>query len=133
MTVPVRGAVPGDLPALLRLYAQLYPELDVRQGVTTAAAWAATLAMPGRTVLVAEVDGAVTGTADLTVLADVAPAGRPYLLVDNVVALALRPPTARYRGAPAAALTPGESGRDVHGRPSGQDVRQDAHVHTRQT
>lgn len=85
MTISVRDAVPGDLPALVRLYAQLYPEFDVRQGAGTDAAWAATLAMPTRTVLVAEVDGAPAGTADLTVLANVARASQPYLLVENVV------------------------------------------------
>ncbi len=36
-------------------------------------------------MLLAEVGGVVVGTADLTVLANAARAGRPYLLVENVV------------------------------------------------
>ncbi len=55
--------------------------MDLRVDEAVAAAWAATLATPGRT----EVGGAVVGTADLTVLANAARAGRPYLLVENVV------------------------------------------------
>ena len=83
--VVVRTAGAGDLPALVRLYRQLYPELDLQVDAAVGAAWAATLATPGRSVLLAEVGGAVAGTADLTVLADAARAGRPYLLVENVV------------------------------------------------
>jgi GNAT superfamily N-acetyltransferase len=85
VTVRVRDAVAGDLPVLIELYRQLYPELDVRRDERTEAAWARTLATPDRTVLLAERDGAAAGTADLTVLANVARAGRPYLLVENVV------------------------------------------------
>ena len=69
----------------MRLYQQLHPELDLRVDEAVAAAWAATLVTPGRTVLLAEVGGVVVGTADLTVLANAARAGRPYLLVENVV------------------------------------------------
>ena len=83
--VVVRTAGAGDLPALVRLYRQLYPELDLQVDAAVGAAWAATLATPGRSVLLAEVGGAVAGTADLTVLANAARAGRPYLLVENVV------------------------------------------------
>ncbi|SHN58879.1 Acetyltransferase (GNAT) family protein [Geodermatophilus obscurus] len=36
-------------------------------------------------MLLAEVGGVVVGTADLTVLANAARAGRPHLLVENVV------------------------------------------------
>ena len=61
---------------MLRLYRQLYPELDLRADAAVAAAWATTLATPRRTVLLAEVGGAVVGTADLTVLANTARAGR---------------------------------------------------------
>lgn len=83
--VPLRTAVQADLPAALRLYRQLYPELGLRVDAAVEAAWAATLATPGRTVLLAEVGGAVVGTVDLTVPADTARAGRPYLLVEDVV------------------------------------------------
>ena len=70
---------------MLRLYRQLYPELDLQADDAVAAAWAATLATPARTVLLAECEGRPVGTADLTVLANAARSGRPYLLVENVV------------------------------------------------
>jgi GNAT superfamily N-acetyltransferase len=83
--VTVRAAAHDDLADTVRLYRQLYPELDLQADAAVEAAWAATLATPGRTVLLAELGGAVVGTADLTVLANAARAGRPYLLVENVV------------------------------------------------
>ena len=85
MPPEVRSATVDDLPAVLHLYEQLYPGLAVRAGSRTEHAWAMTLATPQRTVLVAEVEGVVVGTADLTVLANTARAGQPYLLVENVV------------------------------------------------
>ena len=42
-------------------------------------------ATPGRSIYVAEVGGVVVGTVDLTVLANMAHRGEPYLLVENVV------------------------------------------------
>jgi GNAT superfamily N-acetyltransferase len=81
----VRAAVAADLPALRALYRQLYPELDPPDGAAVDGAWAATLATPGRTVLVGVIHDRVVGTADLTVLANAARDGRPYLLVENVV------------------------------------------------
>ena len=68
-----------------RSWRQRYPELDLRADAAVETARAATLATPGRTVLLAEVGGAVVGTADLTVPANTARAGRPHLLVDIVV------------------------------------------------
>jgi hypothetical protein len=52
----VRSATVDDLPAVLDLYEQLYPEQRGRAGSRTDHAWAMTLATPQRTVLVAEVD-----------------------------------------------------------------------------
>nr|WP_279536002.1 GNAT family N-acetyltransferase [Blastococcus xanthinilyticus] len=74
-------------------------------------AWAATLATPGRTVLVAEAAGEIVGTVDLTVLANAAHAGDPYLLVENVVIDAAH----RRSGVGAALLA---AARD-HGRRAG--------------
>ena len=81
----VRPAVDEDFPAVRALYRQLYSDLDPPEDSAVVDAWAATLVTPGRTVLVAERAGTVVGTADLTVLANVARDGRPYLLVENVV------------------------------------------------
>jgi GNAT superfamily N-acetyltransferase len=84
VTVTVRAADAGDLPAVHALYRQLYPEIDLRLDDRVRRAWADTLATPGRTVLVAEVDGVPAGTADVSLMANAARA-RPYLIVENVV------------------------------------------------
>ncbi|MGY2074263.1 N-acetyltransferase family protein [Blastococcus sp. SYSU DS0828] len=81
----VRAAVPADLAAVLDLYRQLYPELEHDETLRVQDAWASTMTTPGRTVLVAEAAGTVVGTADVTVVANTAHAGEPYLLVENVV------------------------------------------------
>lgn len=99
MGVTIRAAQAADLEPVLALYRQLYPELDHRGTGKVRDAWAATLAAPGRTVLLAEEEGAVVGTVDLTVLANAAHAGDPYLLVENVVVDA-----AHRRAGVAAAL-----------------------------
>lgn len=89
MTPVVREAVEDDLPAVHALYRQLYAELDVPLDDRVRRQWADTLATPRRTVLVAELDGAAVGTADISLMANAARA-RPYLLVENVVVDAAR-------------------------------------------
>lgn len=84
----VREAVEADLPAVLALYRELYPELDLRLDGPVRRAWSSTLAFPGRAVLVAEVGGEPVGTLDATVVPNAARAGRPSLLVENVVVAA---------------------------------------------
>ncbi len=88
MTPVLREAVADDLPAVLRLYRELYGEVDLRLDERVARAWADTLATPRRAVLLAEVDRVPVGTVDVTVLANTARQGRPYLLVENVVVAA---------------------------------------------
>ncbi|SFP20146.1 hypothetical protein SAMN05660464_2465 [Geodermatophilus dictyosporus] len=83
--VRVRRAREADLPALVGLHAQLHPELPPCDGDTAGRVWAALTATPGRVVLVAEVAGAVVGTADLAVMANLGHVGEPYPLVENVV------------------------------------------------
>jgi GNAT superfamily N-acetyltransferase len=83
--VGIRAAVAADLPGLLALYRQLYAELDLRLSPVVRDAWTATLSASGRTVLVAERDGTLVGTVDLSVVPNAAHAGQPYLLVENVV------------------------------------------------
>lgn len=84
----MRSAVGSDFPAVRALYRQLYADACRHDDGALEKAWAATLATPGRTVLVAVVDGQVVGTGDLTVLAHAARDGRPYLLIENVVVAA---------------------------------------------
>ncbi|WP_309133428.1 GNAT family N-acetyltransferase [Cellulomonas sp.] len=85
MSVTVRPAGRRDLPALLRLYAQLYPEVARPATVDDGAIWDAIEATPGRTVLVAEVAQGVVGTVDVSVVPNLPRRGEPVLLVENVV------------------------------------------------
>lgn len=88
MRPAIREAMAADLPVVLGLYRELYEELDLQLDERVARAWADTLATPRRAVLLAEVDGRPVGTVDVTVLANTARQGRPYLLVENVVVAA---------------------------------------------
>ncbi len=88
MIPAIREAVAADLPAVLGLYRELYEELDLQLDERTAQAWVDTLATPRRAVLLAETDGRPVGTVDVTVVANTARQGRPYLLVENVVVAA---------------------------------------------
>ena len=88
MTPAIREAVAADLPAVLGLYRELYEELDLQLDERVARAWADTLTTPRRAVLLAETDGRPVGTVDVTVVANTARQGRPYLLVENVVVAA---------------------------------------------
>ena len=85
MSVTVRAAVRRDLPALLRLYAQLYPEVERPAAIDNEAIWAAIAATPGRTVLVAELEHQVVGTVDVSVVPNLSRRGEPVLLVENIV------------------------------------------------
>ncbi|RJK96108.1 GNAT family N-acetyltransferase [Vallicoccus soli] len=96
MSLRVRAAGRGDLPAVLALYAQLYPELA--PPAADAGAWERTLGSPGRVVLLAVDGDEVLGTADLMVVPSVARG--PYALVEHVVVDA----GARRRGAGRALL-----------------------------
>jgi GNAT superfamily N-acetyltransferase len=79
----------ADVPALLALYVQLSGGLSPEPPLTVAAAeaeFAGIAADPDRTVLVATVDGAVTGTADLLIVRpSLTHGGRPWAAVENVV------------------------------------------------
>lgn len=109
--VVVRAAQEADLPRLLQLYQQLYPEHEPADERVAAAVWAAITATPGRVVLVAELGSALIGTADLAVMANLAHWGESYLLVENVVV----DRTHRRRGIGAALLAVAAE----HGRATG--------------
>ncbi|RSM84024.1 GNAT family N-acetyltransferase [Amycolatopsis sp. WAC 01375] len=84
----IRPAVEADLPALLALYAELHPDdppLPVERGL---AIWRRIENQQGRTILVAETGGVVTGTTDCSVLHNLTRGGRPFMLVENVVVAA---------------------------------------------
>jgi ribosomal protein S18 acetylase RimI-like enzyme len=88
MTVTIRPAREGDLPALLGLYAELHPGDPAPDPRTAIETWRAIEAQAGRTVLVAESHGVVVGTADCTMLPNLTRGTRPFMLVENVVVLA---------------------------------------------
>jgi ribosomal protein S18 acetylase RimI-like enzyme len=96
MTV-VRPATETDLPALLALYAELHP--SDRPPADPAEVWRQIAAQQGRTILVAELAGAVVGTVDCVVLPNLTRGGRPFMLVENVVVA-----SAARRGGVGAAL-----------------------------
>lgn len=80
-----RPAGPDDLPAVLRLYAQLHPTdlpLDVDVARST---YAAALATQGLSFWLLEVDGVVVGTTYLNVIPNLTRGAAPYAVIENVV------------------------------------------------
>lgn len=84
----VREATRADLPAVLLTLGYLASDEGPRAPVpiTDAAmdAWRGIEETPGRSVLVAETDGAVTGTVDLAVLPNLTHDGSPYAIIENL-------------------------------------------------
>lgn len=84
----IRPTAEQDLPELLGLYAELHPDDPAVPAADAAVIWQQIAAQEGRTILVAERDGTVAGTADCTVLPNLTRGGRPFLLIENVVVAA---------------------------------------------
>jgi GNAT superfamily N-acetyltransferase len=82
----VRRAKADDLEELLALLGQLHEE-EPRQRVTEhlTATFAEILASRTRAILVACRDGAIVGTLDLLVVANITRGGRPWAGIENVV------------------------------------------------
>ena len=85
MTFATRPANAADLPAVLKLYAELHPADPTLTDDVRAAVWEQIERQPGRTILVAEAGAAIAGTANCAVSANLTRAGRPFMLVENVV------------------------------------------------
>jgi GNAT superfamily N-acetyltransferase len=85
MKITVREAADADLAALLGLYGELNPDDVPLSQAAAEAVWAAISGQQGRTVLVAEAEGAVAGTADCIVMPNLTRGGRAILFVENVV------------------------------------------------
>jgi GNAT superfamily N-acetyltransferase len=84
----VRRAEQRDLDALLSLYDELADGDAARlpgERTHAAAILATALADPQRSLLVAELDGAVVGVADLLVVPNLTHRGDPWAIVENVV------------------------------------------------
>ncbi|MGW1989798.1 N-acetyltransferase family protein [Embleya sp. NPDC001921] len=85
MTMTIRPATARDLSGLLALYAEFHPD-DVPLPTEDAhLIWADIATQRGRTVLVADLDGIVAGTADCAVLPNLTRGGHPIMFVENVV------------------------------------------------
>ncbi|MEU9497123.1 GNAT family N-acetyltransferase [Streptomyces sp. NPDC048196] len=85
MKITVRPAVEADRSALLALYGELNPDDAPLPQASEEAIWAAISRQQGRTVLVADADGSVAGTADCLVMPNLTRGGRAILFVENVV------------------------------------------------
>ncbi|WP_245240230.1 GNAT family N-acetyltransferase [Streptomyces erythrochromogenes] len=95
MKITVRSAVGADLPSLLTLYGELNPDDAPLPREKADAVWATISSQQGRTVLVADAEGVVVGTADCLVLSNLTRGGRAILFVENVVVAEI--PAARRR------------------------------------
>jgi GNAT superfamily N-acetyltransferase len=85
MTITVRPATSEDLPGLLALYGEFNPDDPPLPAPAARRIWTDIAAQPGRTVLVADLPGALVGTADCIVLPNLTRGGRGILWVENVV------------------------------------------------
>lgn len=85
MNIIVRPAIESDVLSLLALYSELNPDDAPLPQQSADGIWADIRQQQGRTVLVAEADGAVVGTADCMVFPNLTRGGRAILFVENVV------------------------------------------------
>jgi ribosomal protein S18 acetylase RimI-like enzyme len=88
VTIKTRPASEADVPALLALFAELHPDDPAPSAPAAAAAWQTIEGQAGRTVFLAESDGAVVGTIDCVTLPNLTRGARPFMLVENVVVAA---------------------------------------------
>jgi GNAT superfamily N-acetyltransferase len=87
-SVEVRSALPGDLDALLALYADLAGSKVTAAPADRAGAeplLAEILEDPARHLLVAVRDGRLLGTADLLVVVNLTHHGQPWAVLENVI------------------------------------------------
>ena len=84
----IRRAQPSDLEAVITLLQQLSldePREDPRVRAAYETAFRAIEADPRQTLLVADDDGRIAGTAAVIVIPNLSHAGSPYAVVENVV------------------------------------------------
>lgn len=86
VSIEIRPASCADLPHVLRLIGEMYPEDPPLSEAGADRIWAEIEAQTGRTLLVAR-DGAgeVLGTVDCVVMPNLSRAGRPRLVMENLV------------------------------------------------
>lgn len=89
MSAPViRAAEPRDLAAYLALCRALHPADPEPEAAAAEATWAALLANPGCTVLLAEVGGVAAASCTLVIVPNLTRGCRPWAVIENVVTLA---------------------------------------------
>ncbi|GAB3740630.1 hypothetical protein GCM10027590_55300 [Nocardiopsis nanhaiensis] len=82
----VRPATAADLPCVLGLLGEMYPEDPPLSKAEAARIWAEIEAQAGRSLLVAEdVAGEVLGTVDYVVMPNLSRGGRPRMVLENLV------------------------------------------------
>lgn len=86
MSIEIRPATGADLPRVLELLGEMYPEDPLLPGTGADRIWAEISSQSGRCLLVAE-DGAgeLLGTVDCVVMPNLSRAGRPRLVMENLV------------------------------------------------
>jgi GNAT superfamily N-acetyltransferase len=82
-----RDARDGDLPALIALYEQLAERPAARpcEGEAAREILAAIIADDSRRLVVAELDGALVGSADLVIALGLSHGGKPWAIVEHVI------------------------------------------------
>ena len=83
----IRPATDWDLPSVVTLLGELH---DPPTAVNDAEVWAAIQEQAGRTLLVAEDESRVIGTADMIIVPNFTHDGRPWAMVENIVVKADR-------------------------------------------
>ena len=86
--VSVRPAVLGDVDALIELYAQLAEDRSAARparGEDARSLLASVMRQENRCLLVATTRGTLVGTADMLVVENLTYAGRPWVIIENVV------------------------------------------------
>ncbi|MCC6386115.1 MAG: GNAT family N-acetyltransferase [Dehalococcoidia bacterium] len=85
MSTTIRTAAPADLVALLELYRQLDGAPEATPPGDAEEAFAALLAMPSATLLVAEHQGRVAGTITMVVVPNLTHRAQPWAQLENMV------------------------------------------------
>ncbi|GAA1104133.1 GNAT family N-acetyltransferase [Nocardiopsis metallicus] len=86
MSIEIRPATGADLPHVLRLLGEMYPEDPVLSAPRSARIWAEIEAQSGRSLLVAQdAAGHLVGTVDCVVMPNLSRGGRPRLVMENLV------------------------------------------------
>ena len=86
MSIEIRPATGTDLPHVLRLLGEMYPEDPALSEERSARIWAEIEAQSGRSLLVAQDPaGDLVGTVDCVVVPNLSRDGRPRLIMENLV------------------------------------------------